>query len=286
MISKALGVDIGGSHISAAIIDLQHKKIIPHTFKRNKINAHQEVDQIITAWADVLKEVIGSDQGFSARIGIAIPGPFDYEQGVSLIKGQDKYDALYGLNVKKLLAKKMDLPADHIQMMNDAAAFLQGEVFAGVAVESRRAVGVTLGTGLGSARYIEGNSMDAALWCQPFKAGIAEDYLSTRWFVKRYQEISGKQVSNVKKLSEKYASDEHVVQVFSEFGRNLGEFLSTWISEDKPEVVVLGGNISNAIDFFLPEVKAYLNRNSLETGIKKAALGEEAALIGAASLWS
>jgi glucokinase len=46
------------------------------------------------------------------RIGISMPGPFDYENGICLIKGQNKYEALYGLYIKGLLADKLGIEPD------------------------------------------------------------------------------------------------------------------------------------------------------------------------------
>ena len=132
------------------------------------------------------------------KIGIAMPGPFDYENGISYIKDQNKYEALYGLNIKEQLAKKLEISISDISILNDAACFLQGEVFGGAGQGFKRVMGLTLGTGFGSARSVDGKTDDADLWCSPYREGIAEDYLSTRWFLKQYKEISGKLVKNVK----------------------------------------------------------------------------------------
>ncbi|HRP57404.1 hypothetical protein, partial [Agriterribacter sp.] len=64
-------------------------------------------------------------------MGIAMPGPFDYEKGISYITGLHKYEYLYGLNVKELLAAELNIPLGNIRMMNDAAAYLAGELKAG-----------------------------------------------------------------------------------------------------------------------------------------------------------
>jgi glucokinase len=126
---------------------------------------------------------------------------------------------------------------------------------------------------------------DANLWCLPFRDSIAEDYLSTRWFVKRYETLTGQSVADVKALAERVDQDDQVRIIFAEFGQTLGFFLTEFIRLDQPEVIVLGGNIAQAADLFLPETQKVLALQPTRVELKLAALGEEAALIGAASSW-
>ncbi|HYF68248.1 MAG TPA: ROK family protein [Ohtaekwangia sp.] len=280
-----VGIDIGGTHISAALVNLKTRALVPNSLRRRDVDSGSEAKEIIRHWSEIIQEVAGTQNPKSIRIGIAMPGPFNYEEGISMIKDQGKFKALYGLNVKELLAQHLSIEKNRIRLMNDAACFLSGEAFSGAAREYDRAIGITLGTGLGSATYDEGESQDAALWEHPFKASIAEDYISTRWFVRRYHEICGHQLKGVKELLGYTKTDVRAIQIFEEFGRNLGEFLSSFIVRYKPQVVVLGGNISHASDVFLPEVQKVLHINAIDVPVRKTALGENACLIGAASTW-
>jgi len=126
---------------------------------------------------------------------------------------------------------------------------------------------------------------DANRWCAPFKDGMAEDYLSTRWFVKRYLEVSGEAVPDVKALVARIGVDDSIQQLFNEFAVNLAAFLSSFIREEQPEAIVIGGNIANAADLFFPLLKEELKRQEITLPVVTATLGEAAALIGAASLW-
>jgi glucokinase len=65
-------------------------------------------------------------------------------------RGQSKYDNLYNMDVKALLAEELGLPPTSIHFINDAAAFLQGENIVHLQT-NKRILGITLGTGLGSA---------------------------------------------------------------------------------------------------------------------------------------
>lgn len=279
-----LGIDIGGSHITAALVDLQEQAIIHSSLTRCPVHAKGNKEEILRQWTAAITGCMAKHPEKVDRIGIAMPGPFDYERGISYIRGQDKYEALYGLNVKELLATELRMDAGAIFMKNDATCFLQGEVFGGAAKGSTRAVGITLGTGLGSAAFTEGILHDGELYCMPFKKAAAEDYVSTRWFIQAYKDRTGITVKNVKELYDLVPGDETAVSLFAEFGSNLGEVLAAHIKQWDATTVVVGGNIINAWELFMPETIKVLQDHGIKALPVKAKLGEEAALLGAGSL--
>ncbi|OLY91839.1 glucokinase [Cnuella takakiae] len=279
-----LGIDIGGSHITAALVDLQAQAIIHHSLTRYPVNAKGDQDEILQQWTAAIADCTAKHPVQPGKMGIAMPGPFDYPNGISFIRGQDKYEALYQLNVKDLLAKKLQMDARAIFMMNDASCFLKGEVFGGAAKGSTHVVGITLGTGLGSAVLMDGVLHDGDLFCMPFKEAVAEDYVSTRWFIKTYKEHTGIAVKNVKELYDRVPGDDIAISLFAEFGRNLGEALAAYIKGWEVQTVVVGGNIINAWDLFMPETIKVLQDHAIKALPVKAKLGEEAALLGAGSL--
>lgn len=280
-----LGADIGGSHITAGLVNLESRRLLEDSLIRKQIDSHETTDVIIKSWCEAIKEAMRKHDVVPKRIGISIPGPFDYENGISLIKDQDKYDALYGLNVKKLLAEALLFERENIKLINDAGCFLRGEVFGGAVHGFDRAIGLTFGTGLGTARYREGEAEDAALWKSSFKDSIAEDYLSARWFIKRYKELSGIQVAEVKEIVMQAEKNKNAKTVFNEFGQNLSDFLNTFIKSDEPETVLFGGSISKSYHLFSSALKKGLKEQYRHIPLKRATLGEKAALIGAASYW-
>jgi glucokinase len=281
-----LGIDIGGSHITAALVEESKRQINVDSIRRLRVNSNGSADEILNVWSSVVNDIFNSYDIIEKRIGIAMPGPFDYDNGISQIKGLDKYDTLYGLNVKELLAKIIYMPTTNILMMNDAACFLRGEVYYGAAKGFDDAIGITLGTGTGSAFHHNGITTDANLGPSPFKSSIADDYFSTRWFVKRYKEVSSIHVNNVKELAEFYATDNKVKVLFSEFTDNLSDFLEVFIHKEKPQVVVLGGNIVQCSNLFLADLMNNLKVRGINTAIVTAKLGEEAAILGAVSLFN
>lgn len=286
MSSKAvLGVDIGGTHITAALVDLETKTILAGTQIRAQVDAQSTVQEVLEVWSAVMTKASGIHHPSELKIGVSIPGPFDYDKGVCLFKNQNKYDCLYGLNVKELLAAHLQSEVGNIKLINDAGCFLQGEMFVGAAKDIATAIGLTLGTGLGSATLADGVAEDADLWRAPFKDNIAEEYLSTRAFVRSYRKFSGKMVADVKELAALYPHDADARRVFDEFSENLALFLAPYLREREPEVLIVGGNIANAWELFMPATASLLESMGLNVLIQKAALAEEAALIGAASYW-
>jgi glucokinase len=177
------------------------------------------------------------------------------------------------------------MPAKQIRFINDAVSFLQGEVFSGAGRDYNRVLGLTLGTGLGSALYLDGHVEDADLWDSTFKEGIAEDYLSGRWFVQRYKELTGKEVKGVKELTELSASKELIKMMFLEFYESLSDFIVPLVQKYRIECVVIGGNITNAFTLFLPDFQRVFKVDKIQAVVKIANLKEDASLIGAASCW-
>lgn len=278
-----IGVDIGGSHITAAHVDATTYKVIDSTMKRERVAAMDTAEVIIESWLNVLSKLIIRSGNESTKIGIAMPGPFDYEKGISLMKGQEKYDALYEVNVKEILAKGLEIPEEDIVFINDAEAFLRGELASGAAADVERAIGITLGTGLGSTSNGSGVTLDMNWAFRPFKDSIAEEYISTRWFLKKYKEITGTEIKNVEGLLAT-ADPKIKEQIFEEFSENLGVFLNDFIEQEKPQVVVIGGNIAKTWDHFIIALKEKIKDKSVV--IKQSEMWEDAALVGAASAWA
>ncbi|GCC51633.1 ROK family protein [Chryseotalea sanaruensis] len=283
--THVLGVDIGGSHLTAALIDMESNELLQPSYVRIRVNSKGSAYEILNTWCEAIESIFEKFPQASLKVGFAMPGPFDYERGISKITGLDKYEALYDLPVKEFLAGRLKIEMDNIRMMNDAACFLKGEVAAGAGIGYQHVIGLTLGTGTGTATYHNGITKDANLGPSPFMDSIADNYFSTRWFVNQYYQRSGKQVKDVKELLTLHSSDMHVSQLFADFTSNMTLFLKDFIQKENPELIIMGGNISQAASLFLPQVMANLSQHGIAVTIVCAALGEEAALLGAANLF-
>ena len=66
------------------------------------------------------------------RVGVAAPGPFDYENGICMVHGLGKLEGLFNVDMRAELARAACRPTS-IRFLNDAEAFLLGESVAGAA---------------------------------------------------------------------------------------------------------------------------------------------------------
>ena len=278
----ALGIDIGGSHITAGVVDVAEKMVIETSVVRQLVDRHAPAGDILGIWADTINGRLQHGQQQTTTIGFAMPGPFDYTNGVCLIKGFDKYEALYGMNIRNELSARTGVPAEHISFRNDADAFLEGELYGGAGQGYTKALGITLGTGLGSCLYVDGEITNAGLNVLPFKGGMAEEYLSTRWFINAFQKQAGRLVSGVKELADMYSDNDIARLVFDEFSVNFGEVLQHCLRTFDVEAIIIGGNISKAYPLFMPHVQKHVDTHINGPVIKQAILGERAAILGAA----
>lgn len=278
-----IGVDIGGSHITASYVSSSHHNVVPNTKIRSKVDPHADAQTIINTWTDTLSSLYQPNKYPITKFGIAMPGPFNYSAGISLIKNMNKYEALYGLNIRNMLASAIGIDPDCILFRNDAEAFLHGEVAVAKNAASVKTIGITLGTGLGSAVNYDGVTKDVFRAITPMYDGIAEDYISTRWFLKRYNELTRKHVNNVEELL-RVENNEAVTLIFSEFAKNLGNFLNVFAEQEDADVVIIGGNIARCLNRFSSQMLSYIKKPGIE--IKQTVLWEDAALVGAACSWN
>jgi glucokinase len=241
----------------------------------------------------VSQAILGIEPGELAGIGFAMPGPFDYVKGVALFERVEKYLGLYGVNVSEGIRKILKLsPKMPIRYMNDATAFAVGEAWVGEAAGTRKSVSITLGTGFGSA-FIDGGipvvdredtPKIGCVWHLPFKEGIADDYFSTRWYVRSMEALTGETMPGVREIAEEARRNPSLARLFEEFGGNIGSFLGEWLNRFEAEVLVIGGNMAGAADLFMPAFQKSLDNLKCTTRIAWSELKEDAAIIGSARL--
>ena len=119
----AVGADIGGSHICSAVVDLTTGEICGEPLS-DKVDCDAGAGEILGAWADNIRQSIAAS-GLKAvrRVGFAFPGPFDYEHGVSLIRGVNKFERIYGLDISEsLFPLLLRSGAEEFRYVNDASA--------------------------------------------------------------------------------------------------------------------------------------------------------------------
>jgi glucokinase len=280
-----LAYDVGGSHIAAAACRKNFFEI------DGIVSAPHPADGSPGAFCDAIyslgmRAAAGVDRVEGASL--AVPGPFDYAHGISRLKHKMPY--LYGLNLRVELAKRFGWQPSQVRFLNDAAAFLLGEIGAGAARGARRAVGVTLGTGIGASFAVDGRVVTEGdgippggeIWNFPCNGGIVEDSLSSRAVQGSYRRQTGKLLT-VAEIAASAAADAVAVQVFLDYGRDLGQALRLTVANFRPEVIVLGGNIVHSADLFVPAAERELS--GLGFRLQISSLFERAALAGASVAW-
>lgn len=294
MSNYSIGVDVGGSHLSCAAVDMEKQVFLENSFSSIAVDNKASADEILSGWASVLLHTIRKiNSGTLAGIGFGMPGPFEYDKGIAHFEHNEKYYNLNGVNVASVLLKKLNFASPVLlRFMNDASAFAVGEALKGSASHVANSVSITLGTGFGSAfiskgiPVVDGDLVPplGCVWHLPYKDGIADDYFSTRWFLKRYKEETGLEVDGVKTIAEAAVSNEIATSLFLEYGNNMGDFFSPWLKKFDAGVLVIGGNIAGAYNLFGPAFEKALRMNGVNTEIKLSALKEDAAIIGSARM--
>ena len=283
-----VGIDLGGTKIEGICID-QNNSVI----QRKRIPTNQQkgyshiVDSIVSLVRDITKEI------GDYSIGICTPGAISKKTG--LIKNSNT-QCLIGKPLREDLEKSL---GRKIKMENDANCFAMAEAILGSGVGYSMVFGVIMGTGVGGGIVIDGKihygrTNIAGEWghhmlhqngnqCYCGRRGCVETYISGPALEKRWTDITGRK----EPLSEIIDNSELNLQWKQEFLDNFGISLANVIDILDPDVIVLGGGLSN-IDFLYSEGQKSVYRNVfsdiVDTPIIRNKLGDSAGVFGAALL--
>ena len=282
---SALVYDVGGSHVAAAVCFEEGYRLGP------VISTPHPSEQTSQAFVAMLHRIgVQAAAGLDPVDGaaLAFPGPFDFAAGISWMKHKLPY--LYGVDLRAELARSFAWQPAQVRFLLDSAAFLLGEIGAGAAKGVARAVGITLGTGIGSAFAIDGHLVTEGpgvpprgeVWDLPYEGDILEESVSTRAIKGTYERLTGKK-REVAELAAIVDTDPAAAEAFHEFGRHLGRSLNGALAAFAPQVIVLGGGISRAAHLFLPATRKALIGFSPKIAV--SVLMDEAPLAGAGVHW-
>ncbi|WP_192930701.1 ROK family protein [Deinococcus sp. AJ005] len=279
-----LALDIGGTHITAASVNASGLG----SQVRLPVNGEASAPEILDTWAEAA--LLGAGQTPVAAVGVSVPGPFDYAGGTAHF--EHKLHALTGLNISAALRKRwIGTPLDGlpISYLNDAVAFALGEFTVRQGRGVHRLLGLTLGTGLGSGFIVDGHpgtaeegvSSGGEVWQLPFRGGVAEDFTCAPALRRAYQALSGEDLDarQIAQLAE--TGDDRARQVYQDLGRDLAAALSPCVQAFRPDLIVLGGQVSRAWAHFEMPLRAGLRPFKVAC----SSLLDEANLLGAAALY-
>lgn len=284
-----LGIDLGGTKVEAILLDenlctIQRKRVPTPQNDYTKI-----LNTISLLAVDLLEDI----DDYS--IGICTPGAISKKTG--LIKNSNT-QCLIGKPLKEDLENKLD---KKISMENDANCFAIAESTMGAVKEFDVVFGVIMGTGVGGGIVIDkkihqGRTNIAGEWghhtlhqngnnCYCGKQGCVETYISGPALEKQWKELTGKS-QNMPEIIQNLENSK-AKQWKDEFLENFGFGLANVIDILDPDVIVLGGGLSN-IDFLYTEGKdSVYNKvfsDLVDTPILKNKLGDSAGVFGAALL--
>ncbi|MBN2486880.1 MAG: ROK family protein [Bacteroidales bacterium] len=276
MNDKIVGVDIGGTSISAGLIVngiLENKAEIP-------TEAHKTKADIIENLFRAIGEVITPD---TRAIGIGVPGNVD--AGTGVIYNLANIPSWKEVPVRSLVEEKFGKVA---AVNNDANCFVLGVKHFGIGKSYSNIVGVTLGTGLGAGIVIdnklytglEGGAGEFGMI--PYKDSNIENYCSGKFF------------SCVKKLNgadiykRAVDGDNEAIELWNEYGTHLGNAVKVILYALAPEIIVFGGSVSKGFGFFINSLRNSLSDFVLPRVSSSLHLGQasdaESAILGAAAL--
>ncbi len=198
--------------------------------------------------------------GEADAVAAAVPGPFDYEHGVFLMK--HKFSAVYGERFADLCGK----PDTPMRFIHDVNCMLLGETAEGNGRGYSRVALVTLGTGLGFSMSIEGRILKSpagsplvSIYSLPYRDGVLEDYASKRGFLRAYgcsditvKEIAGRALNG----------DCQARKTFDDVGRLIAGAIAPILEEYAIEALLFGGQISRSFALMAESVECGLKNIS------------------------
>ena len=295
-----IGIDLGGTKIEVAVLGENDQIVLRERVPTPRHDYHAICDAIATL-------VLHAEQALGVRgtLGVAIPGAASPATG--LIKNANTV-CLIGNPLEADLARRLARP---VRLENDANCFVVSEAADGAAAGACSVFGVIIGTGCGGGLYLNGAPIrgangiagewghNPASWprdgrparpCYCGRTDCIETYLSGPGLTYTYNEMGPQQCANVQAIADAAERGEaQAVRAFETHLDQLAFSLGTIINVFDPQIIVLGGGLSN-----LPGIAAEVTRRlppyvfgpEFESRVVIAQHGDSSGVRGAAWLWS
>ena len=297
--SIRIGIDLGGTKIEVIALDNQGQ-----TLARERLPTPQgDYAATVQTVADL---IYGIEQrlGTQGSVGIAMPGALSPATG--LIKNANSV-CLIGQPLDHDLSAILHRP---VKLSNDANCFALSEAVDGAAAGAEVVFGVIIGTGTGGGiainqQVLTGINGIAGEWghnplpwvqteelpgplCYCGKHGCIETFLSGPGMARDYQATTGKSLSPPDIVTLAEAEDKAAKACLSRYVDRLARGLASIINVLDPEVIVLGGGMSNIAQLYIDVPRLwgrYIFSDRVETVLKPAKYGDSSGVRGAAWLW-
>lgn len=296
--SVRIGIDLGGTKIEIIALNERNETLI----RRRVATPAADYAAILTAIAELVDSA-ERELGVRAEVGIGTPGAVSIETG--LIKNANS-TVLIGKPFQRDLESALQR---RVRMTNDANCLALSESVDGAATDAGIVFAAILGTGTGGGiavnrQILEGANRIAGEWghnplpwprenempgpaCYCGKAGCIETFLSGPGFARDYLWAGGAEATpaTIAELAEH--GEEIAAASMRRYEDRLARSLATVINILDPDVIVLGGGVSNILRLY-DNVPALLPRyvfsDSVRTKLVKAAHGDSSGVRGAAML--
>ena len=282
-----IGVDIGGTKIHAARIN-KAGKILDERFLDTE--ARKGKKHVLARIMLIISELISKDV---KGIGIGCPGPLDIKKGKVL---NTPNLPLRNVELKDIVAKKFRMK---VVLDNDASCFVLGEAVYGAGKNFAVVAGITMGTGIGGGIVINRKIFSGRNSAGEFghmtinfggikgkdgHIGCLESYVGKFAIIERAKKIGFENPYELYKAA--IEGNKKAREIWNDVGFYLGVGIANVLCAVDPDVVVLGGNVAGAWQFFNAEMKRAIKKKSVVGMplVVKSKLGSKAAVLGAAKL--
>ena len=274
---KVIGIDLGATNIRGAVVSGD----TPGAIVSQRIHSDGSVEDVLGDIHHVIDTLITDDV---SAIGIGVPSVVDVAEGIV-------YDVQYipswvEVPLKALLEKRYNKP---VFVNNDANCFVVGEYYFGQGRDAGSLIGLTIGTGLGGGVIINGklfpgrNCGAGEFGLLPYKDSILEYYCSGSFFKNVYG-VDGVNIFEAAKRGE-----PHALELYLELGVHIGQAIKAVMYTYDPELIILGGSVSQAYDWFSPtmwrEIKTLAYGKSAERIRILVSELKNSGILGAAALY-
>lgn len=286
----AIGIDLGGTRIKSVLMDRNGNILMQKIVETNDTGANDGAE-----WKNAILNIVNELKLYypEVSIGISAPGlPDEHNEFIAYMPG--RMQGIENFHWSTFLKQK-------VHVLNDAVAALMAEAKFGAAKGIRHAVMLTLGTGVGGAILIDGKPYQGAFSKaghighmvidqsgDPDVTGMPgslEECIGDCTIQKRSQ---GRYTSTKSLLEDLEAGNEFAKQIWYLSVKHLALGLASITNILSPEMIVLGGGITNADHLLFDPLHAYMEQFEWRAGenkaiISKAMFGEKAGTAGAAS---
>lgn len=287
-----MGIDLGGTKIEGILLDPKGKELLRHRIPTEREKGYEAILQKIKSLHDLAVSKVGSHR---YTFGIGTPGGISRRTGLLSLSNTV---CMNGKPVKADIEKLLDRP---VAVENDANCFAMAEAKMGAGRGYESVFGVIMGTGCGGGivhkgEVVIGHHTRGGEWghhaidpngplCFCGRRGCAETFISGGGLERMY-EHEYKTRRALRDIEADYAKGEaRAVAFMQNFFAHFGMAMANLITILDPDIIVLGGGVSNFKDIYtkgVAEVRKCILGDELETPIVQHQLGDSAGVIGAA----